>query len=388
LEKDIEKQSGKILIVDDNLDILNLVSFWLRAAGYKTVPAENGREGLDLASTEAPDAILLDVMMPDIDGYEVCQRLKANEETKDIPVLFVSAKTEIDDRIMGLSSGGHDYICKPIEPQELLARVDAALRIKRMQDELKQKIALQVELDRAHQLLMHQDKMATLGELAASIAHEVNNPLTIISGNAELLMRQVTFADPTIQKRLERIYTNAQRAAERLRSLLTIARPDPKAWVDLNRIVRDVLILLDYRLTKTTVKVDCRLDPDLKPLRGNQNEIAQAVFNLVRNAIDAVQERDDGLVQIETRTNSKGEITLSIVDNGHGIPPEIAPRIFEPFFTTRGGKHAGLGLHVVRQVFEQHHGIISWRSQSNRTEFVVSLSASATECREQSAQSA
>ena len=175
---------GNILVVDDTPANLHLLIDILSKQGYEVRPAPNGKFALSAAKGMPPDLILLDIMMPGMNGYEVCQQLKADERTKDIPVIFVSAINEVLDKVKAFSIGGVDYITKPFQVEEVLARVQAHLAIRNLQTSLEKKNA---ELTTTlHQLkttqaqLIQSEKMAALGQLIAGIAHEINTPLGAI----------------------------------------------------------------------------------------------------------------------------------------------------------------------------------------------------------------
>src|SRR5688572_20140041 len=142
-------EAPKILAVDDQPDSLRLLQHRLESGGMQCIPLTDGDAALNFLQHELVDVIILDVMMPRLDGYEVCRRLKADKRTRDIPVIFLTAKPRLEDRVEGLNLGGHDYLTKPVQQQELLARTRAALRIKFLQDQLKDQLRLQEEL---HQL--------------------------------------------------------------------------------------------------------------------------------------------------------------------------------------------------------------------------------------------
>ena len=125
--------------------------------------------------------------MPGMDGFELCRRVKANPATADVPVLFLTANTEMEDKLRGLEAGGHDYLNKPVDQHELVARTRAALRVKQLQDELKKKLELQQQINRLHQGMLSEHWQKTLGQLAASLAHEINNPLAVALGTVQLL---------------------------------------------------------------------------------------------------------------------------------------------------------------------------------------------------------
>lgn len=141
----------RVLVVDDRRESLHLLQAVLRSAGIECFACRDGQSALDFLTDRAVDVILLDVMMPQIDGYEVCRRIKSDERTRDIPILFLAAKLETEDKLKGFAVGGHDYLSKPINHQELLARTHAALRVKQLQDQLKEQIQLQQRINQLHQ---------------------------------------------------------------------------------------------------------------------------------------------------------------------------------------------------------------------------------------------
>src|SRR6185436_1039003 len=181
------EKKPRVLAVDDQRDALRLLQIRLQNAGFDCLTANDGVASLELLAKEPVDIVILDVMMPQMDGYEVCRRLKADERTKDIPVIFLTAKFEMEDKVRGLEVGGHDYLSKPVEQPELLARTRSALRVKQLQDQLKERIQLQQTINQLQQGMLSEHWQKTLGQLAASLAHEINNPLAAALGSAQLL---------------------------------------------------------------------------------------------------------------------------------------------------------------------------------------------------------
>ncbi len=160
-----------ILVVDDDPNIALLVHMTLsKKPDYKVTISSNGQDALDKIATNLPDLVLLDIMMPDMDGFEVCRKLKQEEKTKFLPVIMVSAKSELRDKLHGMDIGANDYITKPFNPEELLARVSAHLRIKELEKDLGAKKELEAAL-----------------KMSVTLQHEINNPLTGVIGNLELL---------------------------------------------------------------------------------------------------------------------------------------------------------------------------------------------------------
>lgn len=200
-------RAGRILVVDDVPQNVELLEAHLEAAGYDVAKASDGAEALRKVKEEAPDLILLDLMMPGLDGYEVCRRLKAEEETVSIPVMIVTTLGEPEEMIRAIEGGADDFLTKPFTRLELMIRVRSLLRLKRLYD--------QVEA---------YSRMAALGEMAAGIAQEIRNPLAITSSAAQILLKKG--ADPKLRRECaKRIRTSANRAAAIIETLSRFSRP-------------------------------------------------------------------------------------------------------------------------------------------------------------------
>ena len=180
---------GNILVVDDTPENLHLLSGILSKKGYQVRPVPNGKLALSAAQRIPPDLVLLDIMMPDMDGYQVCQQLKADEATKDIPVIFISAINDVMDKVKAFAVGGVDFITKPFQLEEVLARIETHLKICNLQNSLQERnedlaTAIQ-QLQATQEHLIQSEKMAALGQLIAGIAHEINTPLGIIGSSID-----------------------------------------------------------------------------------------------------------------------------------------------------------------------------------------------------------
>ncbi len=203
------EEQQTILVVDDEQPNRKLLRAQLSVMGYTVREADSGSEALEMAR-EKPDLILLDVMMPNMDGFEVCRRLKESEATRDIPVIYLSAMKDAKSKVHGLAAGGVDYISKPYDGPELLARVKTHLTLHRQEEELSRYARqLQLMVEERTRQLIHADRLATLGTFAAAIAHEVNGPLHYIGGSAELLKLFWNEAEPFLQQ-----YVNADRTGK------------------------------------------------------------------------------------------------------------------------------------------------------------------------------
>jgi len=353
--------------VDDDPEIVELVEHILEDSDCAVVSRFSGEEAWEtlLTAQDTPgtelDLILLDVMMPGLDGYELCRRIKQHEQLRFTPVLMMTALASVDDKTLGLGAGADDYITKPFDPRELLARVGAMLRIRRMERELRQRnrelADFARELEHSQAQLVQAEKMAAVGRLAASIAHEINNPLQAIHNSLHLTLR------PTLsEEKKARYLAMAQEEVERLidivRRLLEFYRPSRgrRAITDVNQVIDNVLALTNKRLQHGHVAVETHLAPDLPLLRVVPDQLAQVFLNMVINAVEAMP--DGGRLKIRTTKTSDDQwIRVTFTDNGAGMDQETRASIFEPFFTTKR-TGTGLGLAISYGIIERHGGQI------------------------------
>ncbi len=183
-----------LLVIDDNEDMIHLYKRILTKQGYNVRSADNGYDGLRQAFQDVPDLVLLDLSMPKMDGYQVCKRLKESEETKMVPVIIVTCKADMNDKIQGLETGADDYLTKPVNNAELLARVKSLLKIRELNDRL-----------------IEAQKLETLRQTAVSVCHEINNPLCSISANAEILKTAVSGTDKKLVRKIDIIIKEVDR---------------------------------------------------------------------------------------------------------------------------------------------------------------------------------
>jgi signal transduction histidine kinase len=514
----------RILVVDDDPEIIELVQHILEDSDCEVVAQFSAEEAWELllAGQGSPadefDLVLLDVMMVGMNGYELCGHIKKHERLRFTPVLMMTALSSVDDKTLGLGVGADDYITKPFDPRELLARVDAMLRIRLMERELRRRNrelatlnainqsvtssldpdqilantmqgideiasveagflvlidqesgertvaqyfargaqagadAIQVhygivdwvienqqpilandvqgdarfvqgagaavcsascvplfvkdqvvgviqvvnklngqfnandqdlfrsiaasvaaaienarlyselsdfawELERSQAQLIQAEKMAAVGRLAASIAHEINNPLQAIHNSLHLTLR------PTLsEEKRARYLAMAQEEVERLidivRRLLEFYRPSRgrRAVANVNQVIENVLALMNKRIQHQHVLVETNLSPDLPLLHVVPDQLAQVFLNIVINAVEAMS--DDGRLVIHTRISDGGDwVQITFADNGPGMDEQTKASIFEPFFTTKS-TGTGLGLAISYGIIERHNGEI------------------------------
>ncbi|MBD2340375.1 hybrid sensor histidine kinase/response regulator [Calothrix sp. FACHB-156] len=413
-------ETGFILIVDDNPTNLSVLSAALSSAGLKFRVAVNGESAIAQVERKTPELILLDVQMPGIDGFETCRRLKANPDSHNIPIIFTTALADIDSKTKGFSLGAVDYIPKPFSQEEVIARVRVHLQLKRLTESLEQQLSDRtIALQQAQIKLVQQEKLSTLGELIAGVAHEINNPISFVSSNIQhleehiaaiteiLRLYQQEYLHPSDQitdaseeldlefalQDIVKIIDSFKLGTDRLRNLslslrnFSRADVDTKQPADLHQGLDSTLLILQHRLKSVgdrprieVVKSYGRL-PEVDCYPG---QINQVFMNILANAIDALDEAmihgkmsaSAPQIQIKTDTDAQNCVIIRIADNGMGIPDLIQERLFEPLFTTKPvGKGTGLGLSIAYQIIvEKHNGMLEVNSQiAQGTEFSIKI---------------
>jgi signal transduction histidine kinase len=354
-DHDIEAKP-EILVVDDQADMLNVIHSLLEADGLSCRTCTRGTQVFDILANHSIDVVLLDVVMPDLDGYQVCRRIKSDPNTRDIPVLFLTARFDPEGKAAGLKLGGHDYISKPVDPQELLARTRAALRVKRLQDELKNRLTAQEQLNQLQQHMIGAHWEKTLGQLAASLAHEINNPLAAALGNVQILTM-----DPQLnqeaRRRLQVMEENIKVAARKLKSLLLISDTRrSQQWLGLTDVVRQVVTLANFQALNLHVSIRTEFD-ETGTQQVTAHELARAILYLLNNAIEAAgrSNHGEGTVWITTDQDETA-LYVRVTDNGPGIPEACQRHVFEPFVTMKGPPHNGLGLYLAQQAVHRIGG--------------------------------
>lgn len=353
----------KVLLVDDNREFLEVTESILREmTDYQVYSLGKGSETLEIARREKPDVIVLDVYMPDADGPQICRELKASPDLRNIPVLFLTAVGQ-DPRFRArcLEEGGDDFLLKPADSQELIARLRVLLRIKSLQDTLrKERDELEEKVQQRAKELEQKETLAAIGKMVAGVAHEIRNPLGAISNSAAVLSRDLVLEGED-QKLMDIIVQESNRLRDTITDFLTFAHPPPYHFreIDLKRLIEDVY-LLAKRDNLCGQGVDLQVDfPDRLPrIKVDRDRLQQVLWNLIRNALEAIRGHGKVVLSVkaETARTQKG-VLISVSDNGPGIPSENLENIFTPFFTskTRG---SGLGLAMVQSAVRMHGGKI------------------------------
>jgi two-component system, sensor histidine kinase and response regulator len=334
----------KILVVDDQPINVQLLKRKLEREGMTVATAYSGREALDLVADDKPDLILLDVMMPEMDGIEVCQRLQADSSTKAIPIIFITARTSKEGKIEGLGVGAVDYITKPIDLDETLARVQTQLRFVAINREL---IDLQTRLGESR-------RSATIGAVTQGIAHNLNNLLGVVIGYVDLI-KAYHEKPELVRKNAQHLEDAVNRIVSIIKQLtgLVVKNRPPLIRASLARMIDSGIrrYQIDYKIDQP-ITVDNHAGEAL--IDTNVEVFEEALAKLLINAWESYGDEPDEkrLITIRTETVDKGEegrfAFIHVEDRGRGIDPEIRDHAFEPFTSTKHTVGVGMGLTIAR----------------------------------------
>lgn len=488
MDERVRTSQEQILLVDDNPTNLQVLYKTLEDTGHTLLAARDGEQALSIAGKAIPSLILLDIMMPGIDGFEVCKRLKADPETRGIPVIFLSALTDIDAKVKGFALGAVDYISKPFQGNEVRARVRTQLRIHRLEMELARRnaeledenrqilnavtesiiglddslrisslnpqaehllgsplrkcvgepladllvfrdeverinralaerraiaveqvavsalaggqvatvamygsplegggmvlvlrdisewlenqralSAAQDELHSQRQHLAHMERLSTGGEMAAGIAHEVNQPLTAVTNYARVAQRFLE--NPELDRNklaevLDKIVTQARRASDviqRLRSYIRKPTAEGRTPLDINTVMQEVVMLaeVDSRINGVDISFDPA--PELPATMADDVQVQQIALNLIRNAMEAMRDAPADFGGVQVRTFREGDfVGFEVRDRGCGLSKEMEEKLFSPFVTTKE-EGMGVGLSICQSIVQGHGGSIGYR---------------------------
>ncbi len=491
----------QILVVEDEPDHARFTEYVLRKKGYAVAVTSSAASAVDLAKNQDFDVILLDVMLPDGNGIDVCEKIRQVERLKNVPIMMLTAKSDIRDKIKSFQAGADDYIVKPFQLEELLARVELMLRTKELRESeeryrdlvenlqdlvfmvtpggtirgvnrkteeslgiprskligkrivglvhpdyvdnltqilskvqegavvtnaylklvtphralipvnisafgmrvgdhltqirltmrdvteqerleaeiqhythlLEEKVADKTrQLNATQQKLIISEKTASLGQLAAGVAHELRNPLNIIGTSIYYLSKVIDPENQNVRDHLEIIQSEIERAQRIVTNLLNFSRksPDDRESADINQILKNLMTLIEKDLRHSDIEIQMNLKP-VPYCLANIDDLKQIFLNLIINAKEAMV--NGGTLSISTDYSPGGWILVEISDTGAGIPPEIQNKIFDPFFTTKSETNGtGLGLSIVQSGVRRNRGEIDFDSEPGKgTTFIL-----------------
>jgi signal transduction histidine kinase len=367
-----------VLVADDEPDMRQFLKSELDR-DYDTLEAADGLQALEKAEQFLPDIILLDMMMPHMDGLEVCRELRRREATVNIPVIMLTARADEETKFDALQMGANDFLAKPFSSTELQARIKNLIESHHYQRKLsKQNQALTSAIEQIKETemqLVQSEKLASLGRLSAGIIHEINNPLNFTMTGLFALRNKGKQLDSKERGEYEEILNDIEEGLKRVRNIVsdlrTFTHPGGGTGepVDVADVVAASLRFLAGEW-KDKVHIEQNLSPD-QIVWANRNKLIHVLVNLIQNSIDALAEKkfDDGekaTIVIEGRT--EGSRSLIIVrDNGMGIDTKWVDKVFDPFFTTKEvGKGMGLGLSICYRIVQGYGGQISVKSERGK----------------------
>lgn len=390
---------GDILIVDDEPNNLRVLSTILSDRGYDPRGVLSGPMALKAAKAALPDLILLDIMMPDLDGYEVCQKFKADTNTCEIPIIFISAKDQGMDKVKAFAAGGVDYITKPFQFEEVLARIENHLNLRKLQQELaQQNLLLQTEIGHrkaAEQALQQQNERlqqeicdrqsaeaalqkanqelarsnSELEQFASIASHDLLSPISTISGYAQLLkMCYSKSFDEKSTEYIDSMIQGCDRMQTLINDLLAYSRlgreKNPFVPIDCQKIFTEACQNLSSQLRYNQATVTPK---DLPTVIGDRSQLLQLFQNLIGNAIKYRGENTP-IVQVTAALENNAYL-FAVKDNGIGIEPENFQKVFQMFKRLHGHSQypgTGIGLAICQKIVENHGGRIWVESECDR----------------------
>lgn len=432
----------KILIAEDSITQAMQLQNILEVNGYDAAIAANGREALQSIGVSRPSIVISDIMMPEMDGYELCRQIKSSASYRDISVILLTSLSQPQAVIWALQCGADKFITKPYDEKHLLSTIehlqlnknlqspqeiqegipvsyrgesyliasnrlqilnlllstyetataqnfelmeaqDELMRLNKELEERVQKrtetlrievaerkaaqaelLAKNEELNAVTQQLWQAAKLATMGELASSIAHELNNPLATVSLRIESLATQSSQDDPR-RRELEIIGHEVERMGNLVTNLLQFSRRSQRqvSTLEICEEIEKTIELIHYHLRQNNIQVIREFAPDVPGIIADRQQLRQLFLNLFTNAGDAMPKGGTLTICVAAQPEEK-KIHIEIADTGTGIPPEILPKVMEPFYTTKPeGKGTGLGLAICRRITQEHRGTLEITSE-------------------------
>jgi signal transduction histidine kinase len=377
-----------ILIVDDNQTNLDVLFELLRNYGFKVLVALDGESAIEQIEYIHPDLILLDIMMPGIDGFETCRRLKAEPQTQDIPIIFMSALSDTLDKVKGFQTGAVDYITKPFQHEEVLSRIETHLTIRSLQKKLEEKNAelahlnqnLERLVEQKTKQLIDQEKTAIIGRLTQGMVHNLKSPLQVIQTSIDLIDTRATkINEDSLMKYTKYIMQAVTKINQIMDTLMMKSRKEQKQdlqLVNINDLVQREIQLLDGNLYfKNKIRKKYFFDNNIESLPLMYSYISQVFYNLINNAMDSMWDRKVRELTIVTRQD-ESKIYMDIADTGCGIAPEDLSKLFDPFYTSKPAKGeenkegeptgTGLGLYTCIELLKPFNGEIAISSNPGK----------------------
>jgi two-component system sensor histidine kinase/response regulator len=363
-----ENKQATILIVDDNSVNIKIASFALSKCDCEIVSATSGNEALQLIAEKMPDLVLLDVMMPGMDGFETCRHIKAEKKHENLPVIFITALTETTDLVKGFQAGGVDYVTKPFKKEELISRVQTQLELKRIRDDLHEKNQRLSDLNKL------KDKMFSV------IGHDLRSPLGSVKLNLEFLSYSAASVGEEFAETISTLTSTTNEVYNLLENLLGWAKSQSGNLavvpedISLKEVVESVFLLNKGNFKNKGIEFKQNID-DVR-IHADLNSTKVVLRNLLSNALKFTPE--NGSIELSTK-RINGHVQIELKDSGVGIPEENIPKLFDSsqYITTYGTNResgSGLGLSLCHDYIKKNSGDI-WveREVGQGTSFFFTL---------------
>jgi two-component system sensor histidine kinase/response regulator len=350
----MENEKESILVVDDTADNLRLLSVMLSERGYKVRKALSGKTALNTIDAVPPDLILLDINMPNMNGYEVCRILKSQDKTKDIPVIFISALNDIHDKVEAFKIGGLDYITKPFQSEEVIARIENQLTIQRQQKQLQQEITERQKIEETLTIYLH------------AVSHDLRNPVLAMSIILDNLLKKSSLEnlDKSI---LEQMRQSCDRQLNLINSLVETQQfdvwgvPLKCEYFDLTQLIKNLAEEWQLRLEKEQVNLTLDLDKKLPLVYGDSHQLWRVFENLLANSLKFNPPQIALKISAYRSKDEPNFIHCTVQDNGIGMTSEQCQNLFQRYQRGKAAQKTlglGLGLYLCQQIIQAHGGEI------------------------------
>jgi len=393
------KEIPKVLIVDDQKSNRLLIKLTLKSnAKYQFFEAADGEEGVRLAIKKSPHIILIDALMPKIDGFEAIKILRNTPSTRDIPILMISSLDNQDQKVQALQSGISDFISVPFDKSALIIRVNSLLNLYLMFLETKKELKLnnnelEEKVNKAIEKKLEDVKLASIGKIAAGITHEINSPLTYMKSNLELMSYDIEDIEGNEKIKLSLLETHKiiDSGLNRIRNIIDntreIAKKGKNSFHNENLYATIVFSTrMIYNRAKHLMpiiinnkKFDLNLDENFEQFSRSmiKEKLEQVWIIILNNACDEFETSDkeyDARKMIIDISYDEEKVITKFKDNANnGIPNDIISNIFDPFISTKVDKGMGFGLNIAKEIVEEHGGKISAYNEDNYAVFEIVL---------------
>lgn len=381
--EDCPKPKSIILSVDDEPHNLELIELYLRNTGFAVRSVNSGAAAISfLESCEDEVALaIVDIMMPDVSGYELCHQMRALEKYRFVPILISSGLSGSSDKAKAMEAGADDFVTKPLDRQTLIIRVKSLVRIGELYRELmlknRQVEAAMEKLNQAQKMIIENEKYISIVAMAQGMAHEIYNPLTIINGNVERMLIKLkngAVTDEFLADMARSVKIASARCERIVDSLQTYSSESLNSIesTDMNELVRKVVSIYEPSyLVDHSIVFGEALSEGLPKISCDIQSLSQALMNVIVNARESIGR--GGRITVRT-TFDNGAVVISVADDGPGFAEDALRRAFDPFYTTKKvGEHSGLGLPMALGILKLHKGGITISNNAGGRGASVSL---------------